>query len=419
MENMKSAESVCIVGAGISGVSAAHYLAKKGYRQVTVLEKADRVGGKCYSILYQGKTYEMGTLIGLPSYYATKQLMAEFGLTDQRPLLERGFYNLYGRKTSQIPMDQLPDFTREFKRLPEILQRYERLKEPGFLGLPEELCQPFASWCEQNGLTVIRQVFMHYFSTFGFGSIHEVPAAYVLKFLTYEDLLSFIEITHMITWPEGASELVRRMAEQVKDLRLTCEVRRIEADASGKVRVETDQETAWYDKVIYTASMPNAAKLLHLSAEEQSLLGRIRHERFRVYAYRVEGIPRMSGYIPGNLDPGRRGQMMAWYHRWADLGDTDLITVYVAENEGMTDREMREAVEQALLGLGGVNLRFYMMKRWEHFPHVDAAALREGFYEQLDRMQGRDHIYFAGEIMNFPTLEKCTVYAKHLIDRFF
>ena len=419
MESREQMDNICIIGAGISGVSAAHYLAKKGYTQVTVLEKSDRVGGKCHTIEYRGRTYEMGTLIGLPSYRAMKELMAEFGLTDRGPLLERGFYNLHRRKMSQIPMDQVQAFTREFKRLPELLRHYEHLSKPGFLNLPEELCQPFASWCEANGLVVIQQVFMHYFSTFGFGNIYEVPAAYVLKFLTYDDLLSFIEITHMITWPKGAAELVRRMADQVKDLRLTCEVRRIEPDGKGKVRVETDQHTAWYDKVIYTGPMPHAAQLINLSPEYRGLLERIRHERFRVYAYRVEGIPRLSGYIPGNLAPDRRGRMMAWYHRWADLDAAELITVYVAENDGMTDEEMREAVEQELAGLGGTHIRYYMMKRWDHFPHVDEAALREGFYERLDLLQGKGNIYYAGELMNFPTMEKCTVYAKYLVDRFF
>ncbi|WP_313638886.1 hypothetical protein, partial [Paenibacillus sp.] len=91
-------------------------------------------------------------------------------------------------------------FAQEFKRLPDILKRYKSLQKPGFLHLPPDLCQPFSEWCAENELSVLGQVYMHYFNTFGFGSIHDVPAAYVLKFLTYDNLLSFIEITHMITW---------------------------------------------------------------------------------------------------------------------------------------------------------------------------------------------------------------------------
>jgi aryl-alcohol dehydrogenase-like predicted oxidoreductase len=101
------------------------------------------------------------------------------------------------------------------------------------------------------------------------------------------------------------------------------------------------------------------------------------------------------------------------------MGTTDLVTVYVAENDEMTDLEMREKVENKLHELGGENIRLYMMKRWRQFPHVDSNTIREGFYERLDQMQGRDEIYYAGEIMNFPTLENCIVYSKYLVDRFF
>lgn len=416
---MNREHKIGIIGAGISGISAAYYLTQKRYTNITILEQSDRVGGKCYSIAYKGKTYEMGTLLGLPSYRNTRELMAEFDLLDEGPLLERGFFDMNGKRTSQIPLDQIQDFIDEFKRLPDIMSGYERLQEPGFLHLPEELCQPFSTWCEENELNAIKQVYMHCFSAFGFGSIHDVPAAYVLKFLNFDNLLSFIEITHMITWPKGVHELVKRMADRMDDLRLTCAVLQMEQEASGMVRVETNQGILHFDKVIYTAPLHNYSQLVHLSPEEANLFDQIVYERFRVYAYRVEGIPEISGYIPDNMHPHRKGHMMAWYYRWADMGATDLITIYVAENEAMTDQEMREMVENTLHKLGGKNIRLYMMKQWKHFPHVDSTSLREGFYERLEGMQGNRNIYFAGEIMNFSILENCIAYSKHLVERYF
>ncbi|MNN59458.1 hypothetical protein D3C81_1745750 [compost metagenome] len=156
-----------------------------------------------------------------------------------------------------------------------------------------------------------------------------------------------------------------------------------------------------------------------LIPEDRALLESIVYERFRVYAYRVDNIPKLSGYIPGNMGTERKGNMMAWYYRWADLAETDLITLYVSENESLTDAEMRENVEATLARLGGENIRLYMMKSWNHFPHVDSAALKDGFYTKLERMQGKYGVYFAGEIMNFPTLENCITYAKALVERYF
>jgi len=40
---------ICVLGAGPAGMSAAYYLAKKGYKDVTIIERESRVGGKCHS----------------------------------------------------------------------------------------------------------------------------------------------------------------------------------------------------------------------------------------------------------------------------------------------------------------------------------------------------------------------------------
>ncbi|WP_058303432.1 FAD-dependent oxidoreductase [Gorillibacterium timonense] len=408
-----------IIGAGMSGASAAHYLKQKGYTRITLLEKDDSAGGKCHSIHYRGRTYEMGALIGLPTSRHTIELMKEYGLEEKGPLLERGFFDNEGRKISQIPVGLVQEFAKEFKRLPQLLGRYQKLQEPGFLGLPPELCRPFAEWCDENGLPVTMEVFRHYFSTFGFGSVENTPAAYVLKFLSYENLLSFIEITHMITWPSGVRELIRRMADRIEDLRLTCEVRRMEPQSSGEIRVETDHEAFTFDKVIYTGPMHQLGRLLDLPPEDVELLSLIRHERFRVYAYSVRDLPPHSGYLPENLQPGRNGDMMAWYYRWKSREANDLVTIYVMENEKLSDAEIRENIEATLKRLGGTSIRLFMMKSWLHFPHVGAEALRSGFYERLDRLQGQRGIYYAGELFNFPTLERCAAYSKHLVERFF
>ena len=44
----KSKSPVCIVGAGVSGLTAAKALEDKGYKTV-IFEKRDTVGGKCQS----------------------------------------------------------------------------------------------------------------------------------------------------------------------------------------------------------------------------------------------------------------------------------------------------------------------------------------------------------------------------------
>ena len=78
MENKAIHQRVAIIGAGAAGLTAADTLHRKGYQQVTVFEKTDRVGGKCCTEEVAGRLYEMGagiiaqnnnTVLGLVKKY--------------------------------------------------------------------------------------------------------------------------------------------------------------------------------------------------------------------------------------------------------------------------------------------------------------------------------------------------------------
>ena len=46
-------ERICIVGGGPAGISAAMYLEQKGYKNYSIYEKNDYVGGKCCSPVHK------------------------------------------------------------------------------------------------------------------------------------------------------------------------------------------------------------------------------------------------------------------------------------------------------------------------------------------------------------------------------
>lgn len=50
MDNPTKLRDVVIVGAGVSGLSAAKFLKDKGVHEIVVLEANDRVGGRTYTI---------------------------------------------------------------------------------------------------------------------------------------------------------------------------------------------------------------------------------------------------------------------------------------------------------------------------------------------------------------------------------
>ena len=78
---------ICIIGGGPAGLSAGMYLEQKGYTNYTIFERLDRVGGKCWSPHYNGRRYEMGAIMGVPSYYAVEDVEKFCGITHDGPKL--------------------------------------------------------------------------------------------------------------------------------------------------------------------------------------------------------------------------------------------------------------------------------------------------------------------------------------------
>ena len=76
-------KKVTILGAGISGLSSASFLAKAGY-DVTILEKNSSIGGRARQFEVDGFVFDMG-----PSWY-------------WMPDVFERFYNQFGHSTSDF-----------------------------------------------------------------------------------------------------------------------------------------------------------------------------------------------------------------------------------------------------------------------------------------------------------------------------
>jgi phytoene dehydrogenase-like protein len=412
---------VCVIGAGISGLGAAYYLGKRGYKRVTVLEAEPRVGGKCWTLPYAGKTYEMGSMMAVETYERFMALMRELKVENSGPTLYRDFFSPEGRRVPQVPPEFMEDFKRQFERLSGILGRYDGIKKPGLSGISDELKAPFSDFCEKEGVPLVRLAFAPPFTAFGYGFLDEVPAAYVLKYLDYRTLLHFIEITHLITFVDGMQGFLERLASLLPDLRLGCPALHVER-RGDRVEVETPRGRETYDALIVSSALDRAWVYLDSDPDERELFGRIETRRYRCYAYRVRGIPQVSGFLPRNFGRDAEGHLMVWYYRWQEggLDENRLVTCYAAAPKGEEDGgAARARMEDDLKSLGAEPLSLYMAKEWDFFPHVGTAELRAGFYERLEALQGRRATYYAGEIMNFADLEACLAYSADLVERFF
>ena len=141
---MAKNEKICIIGAGPAGLSAAVHLEKNGYTDYSILEKEDHVGGKCHSPYHDGKRFEMGAIMGCPTYYAVHELELFGGVDHNGPKLERAYRKMNGKpydpfnpKKNPLLIPHLLKMKSQVKKLadavknsiPELANALESLRE--------------------------------------------------------------------------------------------------------------------------------------------------------------------------------------------------------------------------------------------------------------------------------------------------
>jgi monoamine oxidase len=78
---------VAVVGAGLTGLSAARELSRTGM-SVVVLEARDRVGGKMHTVSIDGCAVDLGAHWVGPSQRRVLALAHEFGIPLEKPCLD-------------------------------------------------------------------------------------------------------------------------------------------------------------------------------------------------------------------------------------------------------------------------------------------------------------------------------------------
>ncbi|MBR4455938.1 MAG: FAD-dependent oxidoreductase [Solobacterium sp.] len=445
---------ICIIGGGPAGLSAGMYLEKKGYDNYTILERNDHVGGKCNSPHYNGRRYEMGAIMGVPSYYAVHDVETFCGITHDGPQLSRRYKDAEGNviepfepAKNLLKIPHLMKMKQQVTELGRILEtkykgydvnghrgvaqgRYE-----GFACTPEreevsgtnenlkDLSMPFKDWCEMNHVELIQDIWVGPFTSFGYGYFDEIPAAYVLKYLDFQTCMNFVRL-NLWTWKNGTQYIWECLNEKLKNpARLCASISKIERK-DGKVYVTVNGETEEYDKLIVTAPLQFFPNYADAREDEKKYFSKIEYERYDVLAVetRPEDHPDISYYVFDNMTPERLGHLMVYYRRWRDTKD-QVITTYALRKhknrEEITVDACRQMVLEDLRIMRNPASNVINEQSWYYFPHVFSEDYAAGWYDDVEAMQGKYDTYYAGEIMSFGDMDETAEYSRELVERFF
>ncbi len=413
-----------IIGGGAAGISMAYYLKRKGYIDVTILERENEPGGKCCSFIHEDGVYELGAVLGTWDYNATLDLMKEADIEPMPSveypktpkideLYKKGIISLDNIFPGYISLKEAPRLLQQVAKYRTLSKKYARLYEAGLDNLPHELYEPFSKWSKKHGMKELAKLIEIPFTTFGYGFFKDIPAAYVLKYMDFPTVMALVKPHSFFNWKEGVQNLWVKLAENL-DLKLNEEV--IEVKRGNKVSVKTTKNTYEFDYIIYTSPLDETVKFMDVNEIEKELFEKIEYINYFAFTCSIDDFPYPSGIIPENFKKENRGGIMIWDNR---KRENNIYTLYVIGEPDWTQKEIEERVEKEISSLGGKMGKVLKFRKWKYFPHVSPKELKHGFYEKLELIQGENRTYYAGEIMNFSTVELTCRYSRELANRFF
>jgi len=438
---------IAIIGAGPAGLSMAFFLEKAGYTDYVIYEKEDHVGGKCHSPFYNGKRYEQGAIMGVPSYYALKEIIDYCDIKPDGPELKWVYRDKNGSYDDPYNIRQHPENIEEFAelrkemlKLKELLStkyRYYdinghrgvskgeyhgytndglRTKVDGYNPNLKDLALPYDRFLELNNIERTSYIWKPPFTSFGYGYFNEIPAAYVLKYLDYQTLTSFNK-RDLWTFKEGTQSIFETLNKKLLHPALLNQNISYIA-RNNKVIVTSNGKEETFDKVIFTCPLSH---LPYLDKEEEiECFRKIRFMNYAVLSF--TGKTEESYYVLDNMTSDRLGHVMCMYDRFKEDNQAKVAYILLNNDEyGLPDREYTNP-STAIGDLKTFNSDISETldyKVWYYFPHIIPKDYQDGWYEKVESIQGKYQSYYAGEIMSFGNMDEVCEYSRQLVMRFF
>jgi monoamine oxidase len=263
------AVDVVVIGAGLSGLTAARELRRRGY-SVAVLEARDRVGGRTWTVPVGSRRYDIGGQFVGPSQDRVRALVAEFGLRLQTVYSEaRHIWELPGQRLEFSGNDPSLSLLAKFD-LGHILGRMNRLAQSVGTQAPWDApdaaaldALTLAQWTRQHGYSESTAQLVTVMTRAVLGvDPDEISALYWAYYVAQGDSIEMLiggaGGAQDSVIEGGSQQLSLRLAQQLGDaVQLGTPVRRV-VHGPGGVQVQADRGI-WQGRYAVVALPPSVA----------------------------------------------------------------------------------------------------------------------------------------------------------------
>ncbi|CAF3537484.1 unnamed protein product [Fusarium graminearum] len=424
---------VCVVGAGVSGLTAAKALEDKGYKTV-IFEKRDTVGGKCQSHYEDGQYFPLGAVLftGSPSYAQTYAFVKSSGVAFDE--FDPAFGYDYNPKTGAAALMQPPSpataqaLQEELKRYTEVWQnKFAPYAVPGYKnGVPKEFMVPGQDWLLANKFPIIASVINRSAGNYGYGDYTQVPALYYLQFYAPDIVGSFIGVIQPYkTGPVHLNTRIERIERTSKPS--------IQYRAAGSKEIKTQLCS---DVILAFPPTSDALKEsgLSLSRAEKTLFSQVDVNGYFSSAVRMSHLGHnlsVSQELPSPLVPFKaEGQPVYLTPLHAN---SDIVNVYsvddpahpnaasvkkhLVQDLSKINRDLQK-VNAKSVALDAADIRAFSGKI-PYFPHVSPDSLAGGWYTKFNSIQGKERTYFTSGLNSFELVEYTIRAARDLVKTHF
>jgi hypothetical protein len=432
-----------IVGAGPGGLSLARLLTDRGFADVTVLERAGRLGGKSLTVIHEGLGHELGTCYVALGYLVVKRWMAEAGigefvLKNQHILTSSGdlvdFKDFVEGAAGIVgTVTQTARYVDDWLAFHKWDVGGARDDAEGTRGraMREEVAEPFGSWLEARGLDAVRRFSVRSVSVMGYGSLDRVPALYGLRW-NMPSLLATGAMTKMAEPVPGWLALWESIASKL-DVRLGHLITSVERTGAGFL-VRTDQGDLGFDHLVLTGPLDEAALWFPFTEDERlayavgsDLLGW--HE-FCSSLVQVRGwyrdadtwcsearVKDAAAIAQGRMVGARRTGDKTPVASARSRTRPDLYVVYQYGDPARSDDEQVATLRADLAAEGATLDAVLRHCRWKYSPQLTPGAIRGGAVSRLERQQGKGNLWISGATASHEAVDNIVNYNARLVER--